>query len=128
MFQFQKKTLGAIECCVLCTWVEKEFSGFKPRCRKDKSLEARDTVYTVGQLPDNQGEPTLGTRSGLAIHLLTCRLVGERMKSLDALAAWLGKDGVFGCTYWLVGGICCPCGGRVRSGLHTFSSGGGRKE
>ena len=29
-------------------WMEKEFSGFKARYRKDKFIEARDTVNTVG--------------------------------------------------------------------------------
>lgn len=53
-------------CCGLCIWVEKEFSRFKKgRYRKDKFLESRDTVNIVGQLPANQGEPTLGPRSCL---------------------------------------------------------------
>jgi len=47
-----------------------------------------------------------------------------RMGSSDTLAGWLGKDGVFGYTCWLAGGICYPYGGGVRSGLHTFPSGG----
>ena len=46
------------------------------------------------------------------------------MGSSDILTGWLGKDGVFGYTCWLVGDICCPYWGRVRSGLHTFSRGG----
>ena len=66
----------------------KKFSGFKPRYRQDKFIEARDTISAVGLLSDNQGEPTLGawsclflqpkdksSRSGSAIRLLT--LVGE---------------------------------------------------
>ena len=78
-------------------------------------------------------------RSDLATHLLTCLLVGEesgllihllvgwgRMGSLDTLAGWLGKDGVFGYTCWLVGGICYPYRGRVRSG--PFSTFTGRRQ
>ena len=65
---------------------------------------------------------------GAVVLPYTCDLlVGwGRMGSSDALAGWLGKDGVFGCTCWLVGGICCPYRGGVRSGLHTFSGGAGR--
>ena len=53
------------KCCGLCKRVEKEFSGFKARLRKDKFIEVRDTVNTVGRLPDNQGVSTLGVRSCL---------------------------------------------------------------
>ena len=49
---------------VLYTRVEKEFSGFKPRCRKDKFV-TRDTDNTVGQFLDHQGAPTLGAWSCL---------------------------------------------------------------
>ena len=63
-------------------------------------------------------------RGGLAIHMLTCWLVGEGWGLQITPAGWLGKNGVFGYTCWLVGGICCPLWGGLRSGLHTFPSGG----
>ena len=44
-----------------------------------------------------------------------------RMGSLNTFPGWLGKDGVWGYTCWLVGGICCPYRGGVGSGPHTFS-------
>ena len=94
--------------------VQKEFFGFKPRCRKDKFIEARDTVNTVGPLPDNQEEPTgcmvvsvfiaqrqRTTRSGLAIHLLTCWLVGEEWGLLIHLLVGDGWG-------WGRMGLCIP--------------------
>lgn len=75
--------------CGLCTWSERIF-WIQSRLKKDKFIEARDTISAVGLLSDNQGEPTLGawsclflqpkdksSRSGSAIRLLTCCLVGE---------------------------------------------------
>ena len=89
--------------------VQKEFFGFKPRCRKDKFIEARDTVDTAEQLPANQGEPT---DSG---HMVVCGFIaqGQRVRAVVSPytcgpAAWLGKDGVFGYTCWLAGGVCGP--------------------
>ena len=49
------------------------------------------------------------------------------MGSSDMLTGWLGNDGVFGYTCWLVGGISYPCRGGIGSKLHTFLV-GGRKE
>ena len=49
------------------------------------------------------------------------------MGSSDMLTGWLGNDGVFGYTCWLVGGISYPYRGGIGSKLHTFLV-GGRKE
>ena len=38
-------------------------------------------------------------------------LVWGRMGTSDALTGWLGKDGVFGYTCWLVGGHMLPLSG-----------------
>ena len=63
-------------------------------------------------------------RRGLAIPPVDLLIGWRRMGSSDTFDGWLGKDGVFGYTCWLVGGICCPSRGGVRSVLHTFSSWG----
>ena len=44
---------------------EKNFQDLNQGVDKTKFIEARDTVNAAGQLPDNQGEPTLGAWSCL---------------------------------------------------------------
>lgn len=47
-------------CHGLCTWVRKKnFLAWQGE-EKEKFIEMRGTSHTVGQLPDNQGEPTPG--------------------------------------------------------------------
>lgn len=73
--------------CGLCTWSERIF-WIQSRLKKDKFIEARDTINTAGRLPEGQGEPTSSPWSclflwpresrGPLMHLLTCWLVGQR--------------------------------------------------
>lgn len=46
---------------MVCAWVGKEFSDSEQGEEKDEFIEAKNAANTGGQLPIDQGEPTLST-------------------------------------------------------------------